>query len=133
MNHPSASYLDHILIILRKLARNIFRLSAGDFLEIIRMAEEIRNYDDRDFVLLINGGNRQDVMQSHFHLFTGNLVMEKGLSQEVGKVFYPQDKCFWKQIASNLRELLKENALTEESFSMFIQFKKSVNPSVYFI
>ena len=41
------------------------------------MAIKIREGDDRDFVLLINGGNRQDVMQAHFHLFTDNLVHGK--------------------------------------------------------
>ena len=85
MKHPIASYQNHVLIIPRKLARNIFCLSTSDFSEIIKMAKKIRDKDDRDFVLLINGGNRQDVMQAHFHLFTGNLVIDKNLSQEIGK------------------------------------------------
>ena len=133
MEHPSAVYPDHILIIPRKLARNIFCLSANDFVEIIRMAEEIRCNDGRDFVLVINGGNRQEVMQAHFHLFTGNMVMETGLSHETGTAFDPQDIYFWEQTIYNLRKLLKENAVTEESFSVLIQFEKGINPTVYYI
>jgi len=130
MKHPVASYQDHVLIIPRKLARNIFCLSANDFMAIIEMAEKIRQDDTRDFALLINGGSRQDVMQAHFHLFTGNLAEEKGLN--AGKASHSQDVYFGEQIASNLHELLTEHEVTEESFSMLIQFEHGTNPSVYF-
>ena len=133
MNHPSASYPNHVLIIPRKLARNVFCLSASDFVEIMGMAVKIRNNDHRDFVLLINGGNRQDVMQAHFHLFTGNMVLDKGLCRGAGKTFDPQDVDFWEHIASNLDGLLKEHFVTEQSFSILVQFEQDVNPSVYFI
>ena len=133
MRHPVAAYPNHVLIIPRKIARNIFRLSASDFVEIIRMAEEIRNGDNRDFVLFINGGNRQDVMQAHFHLFTGNIAVEKGLTRDTGKTFNPQDISFWEYTLSNLRGLLEENAVPEQSFSILIQFEKGINPVVYFI
>ena len=133
MKHPVASYPNHVLIIPRKLARSVFCLSANDFIKIIEMAKEIRNGDDRDFALLINGGNRQDVMQAHFHLFTGNLVSKKGLSRETGNTFNPEDTNFWKQIISNLRELLKENFVTEQSFSVLMQFEQGINSSVYFM
>jgi diadenosine tetraphosphate (Ap4A) HIT family hydrolase len=98
--HPFPSYQNHVLMLPRKLARNIFCLSANDFVETIEIAKEIRNKDDRDFALLINGGNRQDVMQAHFHLFTGNMVVEKGLSRGAGKTFNPRDMNFWAQITS---------------------------------
>jgi len=133
MNHPSASYPNHVLVIPRKLARNVFCLSASDFVEVIGMAIKIRNDDHRDFVLLINGGSRQDVMQAHFHLFTENMVLAKGLSREAGKTFEPQDVEFWEYITSNLHELLKECFVTEQSFSILVQFEQGVNPSVYFI
>jgi diadenosine tetraphosphate (Ap4A) HIT family hydrolase len=131
--HPSASYPNHILIIPRKIARNIFCLSNEDFLVIIEMAVKIRENDNRDFVLLINGGKRQEVMQAHFHLFTGNLVSKKELSKEAGKNFSVSDKLFWNQIVSDLHDLLKQNGVSETSFSMFIQFENNVDPSVYFI
>jgi len=131
--HPAPSYPDHVLIIPRKIARNIFRLSDEDFLEIIEMGIKIRNGDNRDFVLLINGGKRQDVMQAHFHLFTGDLVSQKELSKEAGKNFSHPDRLFWKQIFSDLHNLLKQNGISEKSFSMFIQFKGDAGPVVYFI
>ena len=130
MKHPAASYPAHVLIIPRKIARTIFNLTPKDFMAIIEMTVEIRKEDDRDFSLIINGGSRQDVMQAHFHLFTGNMAVEKAL--EGGKTFCPTDACFWERITSNLRELLKENNLTEASFSLLIQFEKGFSPSLYF-
>ena len=132
-NHPSPVYPNHILIIPRKIARNIFCLSDEDFLAIIEMGVIIREKDDRDFVLLINGGKRQDVMQAHFHLFTGNLVSKNDLPKETGKTFSILDKLFLNQIVSDLHDLLKQNGVSEASFSMFIQFENNVEPSVYFI
>lgn len=132
-NHPVASYPNHILIIPRKIARNIFYLSDEYFLEIIEMAIKIREKDSRDFVLLINGGKRQDVMQAHFHLFTENLVSKKEFDKETGKTFSISDRLFWKQIVSDLHDLLKKYKVSETSFSMFIQFEHNVDPSLYFI
>ena len=125
--HPSASYPNHILIIPRKIARNIFCLSDDDFLAVIEMAVKIREKDNRDFVLLINGGKRQEIMQAHFHLFTDNLVFRMNLPKETGKPFSQSDKL------SNLHESLKQHEISEKSFSMFIQFENGFDPSVYFI
>ena len=131
--HPSPAYQDHILIIPRKIARNVFSLSGEYVLEIIEMAVKIRENNNRDFVLLINGGKRQDVMQAHFHLFTDNLVFRKGLPIENGKIFSISDKLFWEQIIFNLHDLLKQSGISEKSFSMFIQFEKNAKPLLYFI
>jgi diadenosine tetraphosphate (Ap4A) HIT family hydrolase len=131
--HPIASYPNHILIIPRKIARNIFSLSDVDFVEIIDMAVKIRNDFIGDFILLINGGRRQDVMQAHFHLFSGNMANDKNLSIKKGIPFIATDKMFWKNILSNLRNLLKEYSLSEESFSILIQFENNFESSLYFI
>ena len=131
-NHPAASYPDHILIIPRKIARNVFCLSAEDFYEILQMAIRIREKDNGDFVLLINGGKRQDVMQAHFHLFTGNLVSQKG-TIEKGEQFLRSDKLFWEYFVSDLRGLLKKYGVSETAFSIFVQFKNGSEPSAYFI
>ena len=131
--HPVASYPNHILIIPRRIARNIFCLSENDFYKIFEMAINIRGANNDDFVLLINGGKRQDVMQAHFHLFKGNLVLQKGLPKEKGKIILRSDKSFWKNISSGLHDLLKENGISETAFSMFIQFENDVEPSIYFI
>jgi len=131
--HPSASYTNHVLIIPRKIARNIFCLSDEDFSAIIEMAVKIRENDNRDFVLLINGGDRQEVMQAHFHLFTGNLAYEKALFREAGIICSPSDKLFWEQLVYDLHDLIKQNGVSETSFSLFIQFENNADPLVYFI
>ena len=131
--HPSPVYPDHILIIPRKIARTVFCLSAESFLAVIEMAVKIRENDVGDFVVLINGGEKQDVMQAHFHLFTGNLVSDKKLSRETGVKFLPSKELFWEQAVPNLYEILKQSGVSEESFSMFIQFEKDVEPLLCFL
>ena len=131
--HPSASYQDHVLIIPRKVARNVFCLSPDDFIDIINMAAEVRKDDNRDYVLLINGGSRQDVMQAHFHLFTGNFAAHKGCAKENGQAFYHPDKDFWIQLTSRLHDLIKECGVSDNAFSIFIQFEKNSLPIVFFV
>ena len=122
MPHPAAAYLDHILLIPRKLAANIFCLSARDFIRVIEMATEIRREDDRDFVLLINGGDRQEVMQAHFHLYTGNESAHQKASLPF-EIFY--------EVRFDLHDILKKNGISEKSFSLIIQFEANNNPVVY--
>ena len=131
--HPLASYPNHILIIPRKIARSIFYLSAEDFYEIFQMAIKIRKGDNNDFVLLINGGKRQDVMQAHFHLFTGNLVSQKGLAKERSEQFSQSNKLFWERVVIDLHGLMKKHKVSEAAFSMFIQFENGVHTTAYFI
>ena len=129
--HPAASYPNHILIIPRKIARNIFSLSEEDFFEIVEMAVKIHKPDNVDCVLLINGGKRQDVMQAHFHLFMGNLVLQKELPREKGKAFAMSDKLFWGNIVSDLHKLINDYGASEIAFSMFVQFENSIEPINY--
>lgn len=62
--HPSPSYPNHILIIPRRIARDVFCLSPSDFIEVISMAIKIRESNDGDFALIINGGSRQEVIKN---------------------------------------------------------------------
>jgi len=127
--HPSPVYPDHILIIPRKIVRTVFCLSSKDIAEVMAMAVKIRKGDSRDFVLMINGGNRQDVMQAHFHLFTGNLVAKKGLSNKVDVDFLLSDM----YIDLKLRDILRQQGISKKSFSMIIQFAEGAHPSMYFM
>lgn len=131
--HPSASYPNHVLIIPRKIARSIFYLTYEDFLAIIDMAIKIRHDYKGDFALIINGGKRQDVMQTHFHLFTGNIVIQKRLNKEMGKTFLPTDSLFWQNVVFSLHDLISQYGMTEESFSMLIQFDMNYEPMLYII
>ena len=127
--HPAASYPDHILIIPRKIARTMFHLSGEDFLEAIEMAMRIRGKDNADFVLVINGGKRQDVMQAHFHLFTGNWVASKGLCTKWDANFLRSKE----SIGSSLRNILKRLNVPEEEFSLVFQFENDADPAACFI
>jgi len=131
--HPSPSYKDHILIIPRKVARNMFALSANDFVEIVSMAIKIREHDDRDYVLLINGGNRQDVMQAHFHLLTGNWITQNKLPGSRGQVLHHPDKDIWTSFVLGPHKLLSEYGVSGEAFSVVIQFEKNALPTFYVI
>ena len=134
--HPSPTYTDHILIIPRKISRTIFDLSGADFAAVIDMAVEIRQsrfHESTDFVLLINGGARQDVMQAHFHLFSGNLVIKKSLSRDRAIKIDLPDKQFWTQFTSNLNALLDEHSISPNAFSVFIQFENNSEPTLFLI
>lgn len=131
--HPVPSYPDHILVVPRKVARTVFSLTADDFLEIVFLAICIREDDDDDFTLMINGGQRQDVMQAHFHLFTGKLSAQKASPRENRQNFSPRDIHFWKQTVENLPALLKASHISEKRFSMVMQFTKDHAPTLSFI
>ena len=108
-------------------------MSGDDFQAVVDMAVNIYAKTDEDFVLLINGGNRQDVMQAHFHLFPGDLISQKNLPDEQGIIFSPSDELFWSHIESNLHDMLQQRGISEKSFSMFVQFGKNTKPVVYFL
>ena len=117
--HPAASYPNHVLIIPRKVARTVFQLAEDDFDAVIEMAAKIRHGDSRDFALVINGGKRQDVMQAHFHLFTGNLT---GSLLNVGATAPGRP---------DLRRLLTQHNIPEDSFSLVFQFENDAEPVMY--
>ena len=127
--HPSPSYPDHILIIPRKIARTMFHLSYEDFWEAVETTKQIRHGGNPDFVLMINGGKRQDVMQAHFHLFTGNLAVQNGLSKKVDFGFLQPET----HTSLNLRDMLKQFSVSEEAFSLVFQFENEPEPSIYFM
>jgi len=111
--HPAPSYANHILIIPRKVAQTAFHLSSDDFVEVIKMAEEIRGENN---ALLINGGSRQDVMQAHFHLFVTDKEFENR----------KEELNFWEPF--DISELK-----SKEAFSILILFDKNNSHVVYFI
>lgn len=130
--HPAPSYTEHILIIPRKIAKTVFSLSADDFLAVIAMATQIRRGKTGDFSLLINGGGRQDVKQTHFHLFTGNTAAEKGLKKEDGMLL-SNDETFWGETVYNLKNLLSQKNISQNNFSILIQFTGINEPYLYFL
>ena len=119
--HPSPSYPDHALIIPRKIARSVFELTGEDFTGAIDAAKKIRR-DDNDFTLIINGGKKQDVMQAHFHFFTGGFIGNINPEVEIKKLGAAPELFYSEHFASGLRVLLNSAGVSGESFSICVQF-----------
>jgi len=131
--HPSPSYPEHVLIIPRKVARTVFSLSTDDFCAVIEMAARIRRDMAADYSIVINGGDRQDVMQAHFHLFSGNLALKKGLDKGAGMVLPPDGEVFWERLAANMNDSIVRSGLTPQSFSLLVQVAADTDVLVYFV
>jgi len=109
VRHPVPSYPDHILIVPRKIARNVFCLNGSDIRGAIETAKKIVKNRGR-YILLINGGDRQDVMQAHFHLFNAG--------EPAGDQLKTAPELYGENFAARLRDFLIESNISEESFSL---------------
>ena len=130
-NHPVPSYKNHMLIIPRKIVENIFHLTGSDFIYVLQMAAEICASRDSDYVLLINGGRRQDVMQAHFHLFEDESIKIISDKHCVAAALI-SDKHFWDYFADSLYQLLNDHNVTTEAFSVIFKFDGSEKVQIYF-
>ncbi len=80
LRHPQPSYENHIILSPRKAVSTLRQMAEeryGDWFHKIWIAAKAlaqREYQD-GFVLMANGGKRQDVQQVHFHLFTGHEML----------------------------------------------------------
>lgn len=87
-HHPAPSYKNHLILSPRRAIGNLQQLAseelAGYFARIMEAARDIRAkhaaYRD-SFVLVANGGKKQEVQQVHFHMFTDHPMVE-GLYEE---------------------------------------------------
>jgi diadenosine tetraphosphate (Ap4A) HIT family hydrolase len=123
--HPAAAYPDHALIIPRKVAPTAFDLTDADFAAVVEMATQMRKGDVRDFALVINSGARQDVMQAHFHLFTGNVAAQKGLANKVDAQFLLVNQPL------DFHSILQQYNVPKVSFSIIMQFEGGNKPAIY--
>lgn len=82
--HPTPSYDEHLLILLKDHARDISCISPAQFSRAASIAEEaigrIR-LSAPHIMLWTNAGRFQDVRCLHFHLFPSELDREAGLRQ----------------------------------------------------
>ncbi|MBQ4085208.1 MAG: HIT domain-containing protein [Clostridia bacterium] len=75
-HHPRPSYQNHIVIVPKRAIKDLQEMADGYpeyFACIFRWASE----HSGSFVLMANGGKRQEVQQVHFHLFTGHDVVRR--------------------------------------------------------
>lgn len=94
--HPKPSYQNHIIISPKRAVKNLQQMAQESFskyfVKILEIAREIcemhPEYHD-SFVLVANGGKRQEVQQVHFHMFTGREIVNEYAAQEQNEsVFY---------------------------------------------
>lgn len=95
-HHPHPSYENHIIISPKRAVKNLQQMALDSyskyFVKIWEAAKDIcemhPEYND-SFVIVANGGKRQEVQQVHFHMFTNHeIVNEYSAQEETEKVFY---------------------------------------------
>ena len=75
--HPKPFYEKHILIVPKKSIKVLTAVSEEDLPyinEVYRIAKQIitdLGWEKDGYSLITNGGNRQEVNQLHFHLYSG--------------------------------------------------------------
>ncbi|MDE7273559.1 MAG: HIT domain-containing protein [Lachnospiraceae bacterium] len=94
--HPKPSYENHIIISPKRAVKNLQQMAldsfSKDFVKIWETAKDIcvmhPEYND-SFVIVANGGKRQEVQQVHFHMFTNHeIVNEYSAQEQAESVFY---------------------------------------------
>ena len=94
--HPQPSYENHIIISPKRAVRNLQQMMSDGFsryfVKIWETAKDIGEmhlgYSD-SFVLVANGGKRQEVQQVHFHMFTNHeIVNAYSVQEQAESVFY---------------------------------------------
>lgn len=94
--HPRPSYENHIIILPKRAVKNLQEMALDSFSHyFVKIWETVKDicvrhpeYND-SFVLIANGGKRQEVQQVHFHMFTNHeIVNEYSAWEQAESVFY---------------------------------------------
>jgi histidine triad (HIT) family protein len=108
--HPRPAWPDHILIVPKRPIRTLLDLAAPvnarHIADILLAAGRIvgdLGLRERGYVLCANGGPRQEVMQIHFHLFTGRRYVRPfdgeppaaSLVADLALAFFPHPRPNW--------------------------------------
>lgn len=133
--HPRPSYKNHILIVPKAAIANLQQLVSEDFqkyfvkiwLAVWSIHESHPKYQD-SFVLVANGGKRQEVGQVHFHMFTDHDVLNA--SWEIHKMIplvssgqITEEGC--RRILQSMELLEAEFGIAQRGFSLVYQYDKS--------
>lgn len=75
--HPKPSYEKHILIVPKKVIKNVSSLRDKDwkyieeiFVVVKKIIKDL-GWEKKGYSLLVNGGRKQEIKQLHFHLING--------------------------------------------------------------
>jgi histidine triad (HIT) family protein len=79
--HPSPTYATHILLIPKKALPSLLDLSPENtplledlFATVQELVKEL-HLEDKGYRLIVNGGNYQEFPQLHFHLISGDEII----------------------------------------------------------
>ena len=135
--HPKPSYKNHIVIVPKRAIANLQQLASEEFQEyfvmLLRTVKKIyaAHPEYRDsFVLVANGGRRQEVSQVHFHMFTDydvvnakweiHRVIPAAVSGQITKEYF-------KDIMCTIDLLDKEFDIVKKGYSLVYQYEKRAN------
>ncbi len=73
--HPKPFWEQHILIVPKKKIKNVVSLQDSDMVFVNEVFKTVKiiveQLNWKEYTLLVNGGDRQEVNQMHFHLCNG--------------------------------------------------------------
>ena len=132
--HPKPSYKNHIVIVPKRAIANLQQLASEEFQEYFVMllgtVKKIyaAHSEYRDsFVLVANGGKRQEVSQVHFHMFTNHDVVNVDweIRSEIPVVSSEQiTKEYFKDIMQRINWLDTEFDIVKKGYSLVYQHEK---------
>lgn len=87
--HPQPSYENHIIISPKRAVKNLQQMESDGFskyfVKILEAVNEIcvtHPEYNASFVIVANGGKRQEVQQVHFHIFNNHEIVNEYSAQE---------------------------------------------------
>lgn len=101
-HHPQPSYENHIIISPKRAVKNLQQMALDRFSKyFVKVWEAVKDictacpkYTD-SFVIVANGGKRQEIQQVHFHMFTNHEIVNEYTAQgQAENIFYSdRDVC----------------------------------------
>lgn len=100
--HPKPSYDNHLIISPRCHIKNLQQMNKNGYEKYFtRVWEAIMDIHARhsefadSFVMVANGGKRQEVKQVHFHMFTGHEIVDNisACDNENASIYADDDLC----------------------------------------
>lgn len=128
--HPKPCYENHMIISLKRAVANLQQMAPEDFTNTWAAVTDIcvshPEYQN-SFVLVANGGRRQEVSQVHFHMFTNHDVVNGDweIHTEIPAVSSGQiTKEYFKDILQSVDLLNKEFSIVKKGYSLVYQYEK---------
>ena len=135
--HPKQSYKNHIIILPKKVIANLQQLASDCFCEyFVKIWEAVKEISEMhpeykdSFVLVVNGGRRQEVSQVHFHMFTEHDVVNSEWENHyvIPTISEVQiTKAYVRTILHSINSLDAELNIVQRGYSFVYQFNSQEN------